>query len=168
MTDIRPISRSAVEFVCLNMRAIDRAEVFGLRGYDLPEAVANETIFAAAWGRAGVAFHRGRPAAVVGVAPRWPGVWSAWAYGTEDFAKAALSVTRFALKDLKPFVLSRGGHRVEAASRIDHTEAHTWLRALGARDEGVLRGYGRDGADYVQFGWVREYDAPDARSPCSA
>jgi hypothetical protein len=27
---------------------------------------------------------------------------------------------------------------------------------LGARDEGILRGYGKDGSDYVSFAWRKD------------
>lgn len=110
---------------------------------------------AASFGKAAIAYHAGRPAAVIGVSPKpWPGVWDAWAYGTDDLPKVSLSLTKYALRTLKPYLLTRGAHRLEAASRINHAEAHSWLRALGARDEGILHKFGRDGADYAMFGWT--------------
>jgi len=152
---IQPITREAVEYVCLNMREDDAREVYGLRGHTNPFLLAREAIAAASLGKASVACWRGIPAAVIGVSPNWPGVWEAWAWGTDDFQRVALSLTRYALTVLKPYVLDHGAHRLQCASRIDHRPAHSWLRAMGARDEGVLRGYGRDGASYVQFSWVR-------------
>jgi hypothetical protein len=153
---MEPITASAVEYVCWHMRAVDAEEVYGLRAHDNPMWLCREVVFASSLGKAAVAFHGGRPCAVIGVSPKaWPGVWDAWCFGTENLPAKALDLTRYAVRVLKPFVLGRGAHRLEAASRIDHAEAHSWLRALGARDEGVLRGYGRDGADYVMFGWTR-------------
>jgi hypothetical protein len=93
---------------------------------------------------------------VCGVSPKWPGVWDAWAYGTDHLPRRVLEITKYALNELKPFILSRGAHRLECQSRLDHHQAHSWLRSLGARDEGILRGYGKDGADYVSFAWRKD------------
>jgi hypothetical protein len=153
---VQTISAEAVEYICLNMREEDRKEILGLRPYDNVQFVARETIFAASYGKAAIAFYNNRPCAVVGVSPKWPGVWDAWAYGTVRLPKRGLEITKYALNELKPFILSRGAHRLECQSRLDHHQAHSWLRSLGARDEGILRGYGKDGSDYVSFAWRKD------------
>jgi len=137
------------------MREADQAEIYGMRSHDNPMQLAKEVVIAATFGKAAVAKHNGLPAAVVGVSPIWPGVWEAWAFGTDDWQKCAVSVTRYALGVLRPFILSRGAHRMHCASRIDHTEAHRWLQVLGAKPESILSGYGRDGSDYIMFAWRR-------------
>lgn len=149
-----PITLTAVEYVCLNMREIDRREVYGMRTHDDPFLLAKEIIAVAPFGRVAIAEHEGRPAAIIGVTPLWPGVWSAWAFGTDEWDRVAIKLTRHALRVLKPFLLERGAHRMQCESRIGHSDAHRWIQALGARPESVLRGYGRDGTDYVQFAWV--------------
>jgi hypothetical protein len=75
---------------------------------------------------------------------------------TVHLPRRGLEITKYALNELKPFILSRGAHRLECQSRLDHHQAHSWLRSLGARDEGILRGYGKDGADYVSFAWRKD------------
>jgi hypothetical protein len=151
---LTPITLTAVEYVCLNMREIDRAEVFGMRAHDDALILAREIVAVAPYGKVGVAAHEGRPAAIVGVTPLWPGVWSAWAFGTDEWDRVAIELTRYALRVLRPFILERGAHRMQCESRIDHVEAHRWLELLGARPESILRRYGRDGSDYVQFAWT--------------
>jgi hypothetical protein len=66
---VKPISAEAVEYICLNMREEDRKEILGLRPYDNVQFVARETIFAASYGKAAIAFYNNRPCAVVGVSP---------------------------------------------------------------------------------------------------
>lgn len=152
---MKPITLSAVEYIALHMREADKAEVYGMRAHDSPFILAKEVILAATYGKAGIAEHNGVPVAVVGVSPSWPGVWDAWAFGTDDWHRCAVSITRYALNVLRPHILERGAHRMHCASRIDHTDAHRWLSVLGAKPESVLRNYGRDGSDYVMFAWSR-------------
>jgi hypothetical protein len=140
----------------MNMRQADALEIFGLRGHDDPALLAKEVVLAATYGKAAIATHDGIPAALIGVSPLWPGVWSAWSFGTDQWASCAIELTRYAVRVLRPYLLDRGAHRLQCESRIDHSDAHRWLSALGARPEGVLRGYGRDGADYVMFSWRRD------------
>lgn len=149
---MKPISLAAVEYICLNMREIDRAEVFGMRGHDNPLWLAREVVQAACHGKAAISEFRGRPSALIGVSPMWPGVWAAWCFGTDDWRKSAVDLTRYTLRELRPFVLQRA-HRLQCESRIDHSEAHRWLMSLGAKPDGILQGYGRDGSDYIMFSW---------------
>lgn len=148
-----PITLSAVEYITLNMREIDALEVYGMRGHDNPLLLAKEVVLAASYGKAAIATHKGMPCGVIGVSPLWPGVWTAWSFGTEHWPRAVLKISRYGRQVFKPFILGCGAHRLQCESRIDHTEAHRWLEAMGAHKEGLLRGYGRDGADYFMFSW---------------
>lgn len=153
---LQPISFAAVEYLCLNMRARDGAEIFGMRPHDNPLLLAHEVLAAAVRGRAQIAFHAGRPAAIVGVTSMWPRVWTIWAFGTDAWREVAVDVARHARNDLKPWLLKRGAHRVQCESRFDHVEAHALLERFGAVREAVLKSYGRDGADYFLYAWRRE------------
>lgn len=152
-----PLSLAAVEYLAINMRAIDAAEVYGMRGHDNPHILAHEVILAASYGKAGIVEHNGRPCGIVGVSPMWPGVWSAWAFGTDDWPKAIVRLTRFSRQVLRPFIIERGAHRLQCESRVDHHDAHRWLMAMGAKPDGLLQGYGRDGSDYIIFSWGKDH-----------
>ncbi len=144
-----------VEYVCLHLRAADAREVFGVRHDDNPMSLAMETVevvHAHGFGR--VFYREGRPAAVCGAAERHPGVWVAFAYGTDEFGLVAGAVSRYALGELRSALMLAGAHRLEAQSRSDHVRAHAWLEWLGASRESVLVGYGSDGADYFNFVWT--------------
>lgn len=150
-----PISLSAVEYLCINLREIDAAEIYNMRGHDNPLLLAREVVNAACYGKAGIALHNNKPAAIIGVSPLWPGVWTAWCFGTDDWPKCAMALTRYGKRVLRPFLMARGAHRLQCESRIDHVEAHKWLSVMGAKPDGLLGGYGRDGSDYVMFSWRR-------------
>lgn len=135
------------------MRERDRVEIFNTVNHDSPDKLAHECVLLTALGKAGVVFVDDRPTGIVGVSPIRDGVWGAWAFGTDEWRKGAGLLTRFAIKDLKPFVIERGAHRVQAESRADHIEAHRWLRWFGAKPEGTLSKFGRDGSDFIMFAW---------------
>jgi hypothetical protein len=44
--------------------------------------------------------------------------------------------------------------RVEATGRVGFDAAHRWFSLLGFDAEGVMRGYGPDGADHVRYARV--------------
>ena len=96
------------------------------------------------------------PTAVVGANEMWPGVWSMWAWGTGHWPYVVGSITRYIRRELDPALRLRGAHRAQAISLATHTDAHRWIEMLGMQREGVLRGYGRAGQDYVMFAWRRD------------
>lgn len=135
--------------VCLHLRERDHEEIYGLRWEDNPFVVMNEVMAQKdfAW----VAWYENRPVAVFGGAPIHPGVWQMFAFGTDEFDTIARPLTRFAIKTVIPQVFAMGGRRLQCDSHEKHTGAHRWLRRLGATQESVRKGYGRDGADYLHF-----------------
>ena len=154
---MKRVSLNAVEYICINMREVDQREIYNMRNHDSPLVLAREVCMAASIGKAGVAWRDNKPAAVVGVSPLWPGVWSIWSFGTEDWTKCALEITKYGQRVLKPWLYTKTtAHRLQCESRVDHKEAHEWLVRCGAHVEGRLSGYGRDGSDYIMFAWRRE------------
>lgn len=152
---IRPISYAAVSYLAHNMRDEDAREIFNTLNHDDPDKLARETCLATALGKAGVAFRNGRPTGIAGVSPIRSGVWAAWAFGTVEWSLGIMDLTRFIKRDLRDYLERQGAHRLQCESRFDHVTAHRWLEMLGARREGVLHGYGRDGSDFIQFAWTK-------------
>lgn len=150
-----PISLSRVEYLCLNMRDIDRREIFGLSWHDNPILLAREVVLAASYGHAAVSERNGIPTGIIGCSPIRPGVWTLFAFGTDDWRKSALELSRYGRRVLRPFLEMRSAHRAQCESHIEHSEAHRWLMSMGARNDGVLPGYGRDGSDYIMFSWSK-------------
>lgn len=144
---------ASLAFIAINMRQADRDEIYNVIGHNNPFILARQALDAGRMGSAVIASdRRGRPCAVVGFTPKHPGVCAAYAFGTITFNDAALSLTRYALRVMKPALIKAGFHRLECESRIDHVDAHRWLERLGFKREGILKAYGSDRADYIQFG----------------
>lgn len=152
--ELRPVELGPVLYVVRNMRAADRDEIFALRSDADPDRLAVDV--AQRWATVGqVAWDDGVPVAVVGATLLWPGVWMAWMFATDAWPKVGRGVTRFIRTSMIPGLVDRGAHRCEARSIISHTEAHRWLRSLGATEEARLRRYGRNGEDFLVFRWDR-------------
>lgn len=143
-----------VHYVAQNMREKDREEIFATRWDDSAQDVAADVVASGPFNW--VAFNGGEPVAVVGAAPLWPGVWSVHMFATEAFGGIAISLTKFVRRVMIPALTESGAHRAQCDSLVGHEKAHYWLEALGARQEGVLRGYGRQGEDFVRYVWSKE------------
>lgn len=140
----------SVLHVVRNMRERDRKEIYNLRWDNNPfvimDAVMAQGDFS--W----VAWLDDKPQAVFGGAPTHPGVWSMFAFATDEFPRLALGLTRFATKTAIPTLFDKcGAHRLQCDSHEKHTSAHRWLELMGAAKESVKKQYGKDGADYFVY-----------------
>jgi RimJ/RimL family protein N-acetyltransferase len=147
---------ASLAYIAVNMRQADRHEIYNVTGHNNPFILAQQTLDATRMGSGVVAADGGRPVAVLGFAPLRPGVCTAFAYGTDAFDRVALSLTRHALKVMKPALIASGFHRLECESRADHVQAHRWLEHLGFRREGTLRQFGSDRSDYLKFAAIAQ------------
>jgi hypothetical protein len=144
-------SPAAVHHVAANMREWDRKEIFALRWDDDPRSVANDVLRVP--GFSWVAFSGDVPAAVIGAAPAWPGVWSVFAFGTDDFSRVALALTKHVRRFMVPALKNQGAHRAQCHSIEGHEDAHRWLKLLGAHTEPMIRGFGRGRENFIPFVW---------------
>jgi hypothetical protein len=144
--------------VCANMRPADREEIMALRWSDSVMDLAEDTMNVP--GPKWVAHLEGEgPTAVYGAAPMWPGVFSLWLYGTPHFHQVGLRLSRHIQRVMIPSLAIAGAHRAEARSLSTHTEAHGWMERLGGKPEATLKGYGKNGEDFVVYAWsVRPED----------
>ncbi len=94
------------------------------------------------------------PVAVGGMLLHRPNVATLLFFASDDFAPEGAAFTRFVTQRLFPTYRQRGVHRIECQSLDGYGEVHRWLGVLGLEREAVLRAFGRDGQDYVQFAWV--------------
>ena len=140
--------------VAENLRERDREELFATRYGDDPADVARDAVASGAfrWG----AYLDGEPVAMIGAFPRWPGVWTAWAYGTDDWPRAVLTVTKHVKRFMLPALYRAGATRVDACAMENHTDARAWLGALGAEPEIVLHKWGKNGQSFINYIWTRE------------
>lgn len=153
-----------VLYVVSRMRESDRQEIYALRNHTNPFLIVNDVMARPemTW----VMWHDNLPAVVIGGIEMWPGTWSIHCFGTDAFSRLAIPLTRFVKKQMLPIIFDQfGARRAQAYSHESHKEAHRWMELCGAHREGVLRGYGGDGADYHIFAIVkppfRQLDNPD-------
>lgn len=143
--------------VARNLRERDREELFATSWTDTAEEVAERA--AAAGAMRWVACLDGEPVALIGVTPRWPKVWQAWAFGTDHWPRVVLSLTRHARRFMLPAVFHSGAIRVECYALESHTDARRWLVALGAQAERTLPDWGKQGETFVVYRWTRQVAA---------
>ena len=150
-------------YIVQNMRAKDREEVFatGYR-FDADSGMTEDEFMARmsydAGTKRGIAFlayRDGEPIAVIGMSMMWPGVASVWMYSTDSWPLVALPLTRWAKKNMISLMESAAIHRAQCWSLSGHDVAHRWLKMLGASEECVVPGYGRDGETFHLFGWSK-------------
>lgn len=153
----------SLEYICMHMREVDRVEVFGMQHHDSALQLAHEASYLIKNKGRGIIGWSERtrlPAAVGAFTEDWPGAWSVWMFGTDDFKDCAVEMLRWFRKEANDILTVCKGRRLQCDSRFDHEEAHKMLRALGAVPEVTLRKYGKDGADYIRFVWFNgENDA---------
>ena len=151
---IKEATLPAVLAVTLNLRETDKAEIFGLWYEEDPELLAEmackSTLSYVAYTSEGV------PAAAFGLLEMWPGVWSAWLFGTNDFRRVGPAVAKFYHRTIIPAWIERGGHRAEARAREGHESAIKFLEKMGGVRESTLTEYGKDKANYFMYRWRPE------------
>ena len=140
--------------IARNLRERDREELMATRYGDDPADVARDACNSGAFRWA--AYVDGRPVAAIGAFPRWPRVWSAWAYGTDEWPKVVRLVTRHARNFMMPAVYNSGALRMDALSMESHHDARAWLEYLGAEPLNVLANWGKNGETFVSYVWTRK------------
>ena len=155
-----PIDLHALTAICLNIRAEDHREIYGLRSHECPFRLAGEAYTALHHhGRGKIAWHRGQPTAVIGFYERWPNCWEAVSFGTTNYKSCGIDLMRCGREMARDILTDLGANRLQADSRADNIQAHAFIRALGGKPEATLQRYGKDGSDYIRFVWLAERDA---------
>jgi hypothetical protein len=145
-----PLTYDDALYVATNMRDWDKREIYATRWNNDPADVAGDCCMAGAFGW--VAYDD-EPIAVLGAVPLHPGVWGVYMFATDNFAKIAISLTKYVRRVMMPSLTATGAHRAECKSIEGHDTAQRWLEFLGANRESTLSGYGREGEDFHLYAW---------------
>lgn len=148
-------TRQDVYDAALRMRESDYREFSALSWAASREELARDLASRPSPSRPIVARFGDRPVAVGDVLEIRPNVLTLYFFATDDLPLIAGPLTRFIRYRLL-LPLMKTAHRIEAASLVGHDTAHRWIRFLGLSEEAVLRGYGKNGEDFIQFAWVRD------------
>lgn len=151
---LHEIDRSSLEYICLHLRERDQREIYGLRSHDNPIRLAYEAHYMlTSQGRGRIAWHEGKPVAVLGFVESWPGLWDAVSFGTDEFPKVAFELMRYGRQEARSILRDVGGRRLQADAHIDNTDGHKFIETLGGKAEYDMRLYGKDGSTYRRFVW---------------
>lgn len=150
-----PVTEAGLRHVVTHMRARDRAEIYALHWDDDPEAVVQGLLprcgaMCWIWERDGV------PVSVQGAIPMRPGVWTVFAFGTDGWPCLVKDMTRHSRSYIIPALVRSGFHRAECHALATHADSRRWIEALGAKEESVLRRYGRHGENFICYVWGPE------------
>ena len=154
VTLIAEPSVDVVRKICQNLRARDRQEIFATKWTDDPEEVVAGVIASGAFRWA--ALVDGEPVALIGARPRWPGVWSMWAFGTDRWPEVVRTLTKHAKRFMMPALMNAGAVRADCHALAEHTDARRWLERLGATAETELAAWGKNGQSFVCYVWTRK------------
>lgn len=152
-----PASIGALYDIALHMRERDFEECSALSFAETRHELAEE--IARSWSRSETTLICGTEE-LGGIAaftymPLRRGVWNMGLIATDKFDKIHLSLTRLIIKSIIPVLDNAGAHRVEAQSIAGYSSVHNWLKFLGLEEESVIKGYGKNGEDFVNFAYVR-------------
>lgn len=151
---LQDVTADGALHVAAGMRDADYREIFATRWNDDLVDLTVDCLNARRFSWIACA-DDGTPVAVVGAWPTHPGVWQVYFFTTDRWSQISLSLTRWIRRVMIPALRNAGAHRAECKSLSSHTEAHRWLEFLGASQEATLRGYGKDGEDFLLFVWTR-------------
>lgn len=93
----------------------------------------------------------GRVAMIAGIEPLWSGVGEAWAVTTPLVDRHRAAIARKVAAELPRQAADLGLHRLQAAVHDDHVRSRRWLEWMGFEPEGLMQGYGPDGAPYWRY-----------------
>lgn len=152
LEDIEPVG---LAHVVNNMRKSDVHEIFATTNASSAQEYVDEMMMLKRAGLCGwIASQDGVPIAALGIMPMWHNVVNVWMFATDDFPKIALQLTRFVRRNMVPALTSGGIHRAQCFSMNGHVVAQRWLEILGAKREGVAKGFGSGGEDFTLYSWT--------------
>jgi len=155
---LHDLTYHSLEYICLNMRAVDRREIYATQSHDNAILLAKEVFEATKLrGRGRIAWSNGRPSCFAGFIEVWPGNWQIAMFGTDKFKDGAIELLRWIRSTIPELISELGGRRLSCHSWTGHTEAQQFLEALGAEREGPpLRDYGKNGETFQHWTWFAD------------
>lgn len=142
-----------LQTITRNLRQADRDECFATCWTEDPDDLANRVNAAGTsqW----IVWKDEDPVASVGATCTWPGVWSCWAFGTDRWSQAALSITKHIRRVLIPALYVSHAQRVHCFASDEHPDAGRWLQSMGARQGEKLDFWGKNGQTFRCYWWDR-------------
>lgn len=143
----------ALDYIARRLREQDRVELAATSLSDDPSSFLADKVMAHSI-MAFVARSDRAPVSAWGMVPLWPGVGSAFAFGTDDWGQALWPMTKHVRRFMIPFLLDHGYHRIECRALATRQDVGRWVALFGAEQEAVLRSSGKRGEDFTLYRWL--------------
>ena len=153
--EIGPANVRDITYILSNLRKQDELEI---SCQTEAGSVVSMATLCVQPGHSWVAYHNGVPAMAFGFTQGTlaGNVLNAWAFGTKRTLGCIRTVTRWIYNNLgKDWIRDGKITRIEARTIFSHTGAHSWLERTGARCEGKIPEWGRDGETFLLYVWRR-------------
>ena len=147
-------THDAVNYIARHLRALDLAELTAMSAYPDPRPHLADRVMAHSV-MAFISRNEKAPISCWGMVPMWRGVGLAYAFGTDDWGRALLAMTKHVRGFMMRFLLENGYHRIECRSLASRPDVGRWLALFDAEQEAVLRGSGARGEDFVLYRWLK-------------
>ena len=144
------VSYAAAVYVARRMRAADVEEIEPL--ISSAEDLALRASLSA-YGK--VASFNGKPVSVFGASETVPSCWQVFMFATDDWSLVSGTVTKHIKRTMSRYLYDMGANRLECRALDTHTDAHAWLKFLGAKKESEIEEYGANARTYFMFRWLR-------------
>jgi len=102
------------------------------------------------------AFLKHKPFCCFGVQEIWPGIGEGWLITDKMVEQLVVTLTRSTTRYFNLIAIERRLHRIQLTINTNDLLAVRWAHALKFTNEGLMRKYGPDGADYLMMSKVFE------------
>jgi hypothetical protein len=145
--------RPKLNWLVQNLSQRDYDEVMAVQFNEDPQPLVDRIMVSK--GFTWLATLDGRPVAVFGAMCLWPTHWSAFAFGTDEYKKVIISISRHVRRFCVPALINFGVRMVECYVAADYTQARNWISGMipGVQEECVIREFGKNGESFVMIVW---------------
>ena len=137
-------------YVARRMRASDAEEIG-----PLIKSAEDLALRASMSSYAKIASVDGKPVSVFGASETALTCWQVFMFATDDWPLASSTVTKHIKRTMSRYLYDMGANRLECRALDTHTDAHAWLKFLGAKKESEIEEYGANARTYFMFRWLR-------------
>ena len=151
---IREATDIEIVQVMANLRQEDYEELFYSSSFDNEQDFLMDMTQVVHYMGCDVCLIGNEPVMLGGINPVRHGVFNIWGFGTDRAEEAMVQITKRAQEYITE-AFDMGAHRIQAASRCGHKQAHRWLSLVGLIRESKMVGFGSDGSDYYMYAVTR-------------
>lgn len=137
-------------YVARRMRASDAEEIG-----PLIKSAEDLALRASMSSYAKIASVDGKPVSVFGASETALTCWQVFMFATDDWSLVSGTVTKHIKRTMSRYLYKTGANRLECRALDTHTDAHAWLKFLGAKKESEIEEYGANARTYFMFRWLR-------------